>query len=76
MDLELRRYAIKSEDWELIQDDNIFCLTRERLERGNYEYPYLVFDVDQWSGSNHAVRCEWRDGKYREIKIKVYEKQK
>lgn len=74
MDTTLRKYAIKQKDWHLIRDDDIFIVTRQRLERGVNEYPYLVFDKDEWVGSNSPTRCEFREGKYREIKIKIYEK--
>lgn len=73
MNRELRKYAIKVEDWELIKEDNIFISTRKWLSKGLQKYPYLVFDVDQWSGSNYPIRCEFREDKYREIKIEIYE---
>lgn len=76
MDLNLRRYAIKTKDWHLIRGDSIFKLTRERLEKGINEYPYLVFDHDEWSGSNEPVVAIYRDGKLRDIRIKVYESEK
>lgn len=31
--------------------ENIFARTKERLMRGDSEYPYVIFDQDQWVGN-------------------------
>lgn len=73
MNTELRKYAIRAEDWHLIDEDNIFKTTRVWLNKGLSIYPLLVFDIDQWSGSNYPVKCENRGGKLKEIEIEIYE---
>lgn len=41
--------------------DSLFSLTKEWLSKGECKYPYLVFDFDQWSGSNFPELIESRD---------------
>lgn len=70
---ELRKYILHAKDWHLISTDAIFKATRERLRKGNYEYPYLVFDYDEWTGTNYAKRCEFIGNEYRDRETAIYE---
>lgn len=72
MNRELRKYAIKSQDWELIAYDSIFCVTLEWLKKNDYKYPYLVFDDGQWSGCMYPITYRYIDGLWRQITIEVF----
>jgi len=51
IEIKTMQEALKA--FDVLKHDSIWKTTRNRLSKGKStdEYPYLIFDVDQWTGS-------------------------